>query len=87
MGVSILGHSKGRVFIGNGRAGKAQEQSDAWCFVGIAFVASSLYLQSFVYTFAGKKLMARSASAVIVKEGFTPGLAETALPSITYKPS
>jgi hypothetical protein len=32
------------------------------------------------------KLMARSARAVIVRLGFTPGLAETAEPSITYRP-
>ena len=31
----------------------------------------------------GTKLMARSAMAVMVSEGFTPGLAETAEPSIT----
>ena len=29
------------------------------------------------------KLIARSASAVIVSDGFTPGFAETAEPSIT----
>ena len=30
--------------------------------------------------------MARSASAVMVRLGFTPGLAEIAEPSITYSP-
>ena len=33
--------------------------------------------------FAGMRLIARSASAVMVSDGFTPGLAETADPSIT----
>ena len=36
--------------------------------------------------FGGMKLIARSASAVIVRLGFTPGLAETDEPSMTYKP-
>jgi hypothetical protein len=31
--------------------------------------------------------IARSASAVMVSDGFTPGLADTADPSITYRPS
>ena len=34
-------------------------------------------------TFAGMKVMARSASAAIVSDGLTPGLADTAEPSIT----
>jgi hypothetical protein len=33
------------------------------------------------------KLIARSASAVIVSDGLTPGLAENAEPSTTYRPS
>ena len=37
-------------------------------------------------TRGGMKLMARSASAVIVSDGLTPGLALTALPSMTYRP-
>ena len=35
----------------------------------------------------GMKDIARSASAVMVSAGFTPGLAEMAEPSITYSPS
>lgn len=31
--------------------------------------------------------IARSANAVIVREGFTPGFADTADPSMTYRPS
>ena len=34
----------------------------------------------------GILLIARSAKAVIVNDGFTPGLADTAAPSITYRP-
>ncbi len=34
-------------------------------------------------TFAGMKVMARSASAAIVSDGLTPGLADTDEPSIT----
>jgi len=37
--------------------------------------------------FFGTKLMARSVIAVIVSDGFTPGLADTAEPSATYSPS
>lgn len=37
--------------------------------------------------FAGMNVIARSASAVIVSEGLTPGFAEMAEPSITYSPS
>lgn len=35
---------------------------------------------------AGMRLMARSAMAVMVSEGLTPGLAETAEPSTTNRP-
>ena len=35
---------------------------------------------------AGMKLMARSASAVMVRLGFTPRLAESIDPSTTYRP-
>ena len=35
----------------------------------------------------GIRVMARSASAVMVSDGFTPGLALTADPSMTYSPS
>jgi len=35
---------------------------------------------------SGTKLMARSASAVMVSDGFTPGFAETAAPSTTKRP-
>jgi len=37
--------------------------------------------------FAGTSDMARSASAVMVSEGLTPGLADTAAPSTTQRPS
>lgn len=43
--------------------------------------------QASTLTLAGMKVMARSASAAIVSEGLTPGLADTAEPSITYRPS
>ena len=38
------------------------------------------------FFFAGMRLMARSASAVMVRLGFTPTLADTAAPSTTYSP-
>ncbi len=36
--------------------------------------------------FAAMKLMARSANAVMVSDGLTPGLADIAEPSMTYSP-
>lgn len=35
----------------------------------------------------GMKLIARSANAVMLSDGLTPGFAEIAEPSITYRPS
>jgi len=50
-------------------------------------VTLTAYLTVFASDAGGTKDIARSASAVMVSAGFTPGLAEMAEPSITYSPS
>lgn len=61
------------------------QETAAWVREGASRVASVSPRGS--SRAAGMKVMARSASAAMVSEGLTPGLAEMAEPSTTYSPS
>ena len=54
--------------------------------LGTGFIVSAVRSRGRRSLF-GMKSIARSASAQIVRDGLTPTLADTAEPSMTYKPS